>query len=259
MSDSKAGRVRCWRNNRLRVADGTRHEPMKKPTDREAEDRTVAEIRFEQYRESLLRELKTLALYSRIYHQLFKRKADRLVEMNMAPAFFAATAVALHSVIIILVLKLFDKNEERGIVNFLTIVASDRQLFDVKRMHRRRSRNLPHDNWPVAEQKAVTPETIEGHRQKIAELKPLPNFELWRDKYLAHFDKKFFFNPNQLQELAPLDWPDLEQVLELGKEIFNTYSAAYDGIKDAIEPTNASDVDYLLDRLHQYLANEWIE
>jgi hypothetical protein len=151
---------------------------MNKSADHEAQSRTGAEIHFEQYRESLLRELKTLALYSRIYHQLFERKADRLAEMNMAPAFFAATAVALHSVIIILVLKLFDKDEERGIVNFLTIGSSDRQLFDFKKMRHRRSLNLPDSDWPVAEQKAVTPETIEGHRQMIAELKPLPNFEL---------------------------------------------------------------------------------
>jgi len=42
-------------------------------------------------------------------------------------------------------------------------------------------------------------------------------------------------------------------VVQLGKEILNSYSADYDGNMHAIEPINAADVDHLLDRLHRQI------
>jgi AbiU2 len=88
--------------------------------------------------------------------------------------------------------------------------------------------------------------------KRIAEFKPLTSFKLRRNKFQAHFDKEYFFERNKLHKDAPLAWGDLEQVVQLGKEILNSYSADYDGNTHAVElePINAGDVDHLLDRLH---------
>ena len=96
----------------------------------------------------------------------------------------------------------------------------------------------------------VTFSSIQIDRKRIAEFKPLTSFKLRRDKLQAHFDKEYFFERDKLHKDAPLTWGDLEQVVQLGKEILNSYSADYDGTTHAVEPINAGDVDHLLDRLH---------
>lgn len=97
----------------------------------------------------------------------------------------------------------------------------------------------------------ITADSIQADRMRIAEFKPLTSFKLRRDKYHAHFDKEYFFARTKLHEDAPLTWNDLEQLVLLGKEIINAYSADYDGNLHAIEPINAADVDHLLDQLHR--------
>ncbi len=77
-----------------------------------------------------------------------------------------------------------------------------------------------------------------------------------RDKYQAHFDKKYFFDIAKLQKDAPLDAPAVEQAVKLGEEILNKYSVAFDGLHDNIEPVNAADIDRLLDLLHECLETE---
>jgi hypothetical protein len=97
---------------------------------------------------------------------------------------------------------------------------------------------------------------IKDDRQKIADFAPLRAFKLRRDKFDAHFDKEYFFSRERLNEDAPITWTDLENVLELGKEILHFYSSQYDEAVDHIEPLNVRDVDYILDRLHRSLEGE---
>jgi hypothetical protein len=216
--------------------------------------RTKAETHFEKYRESLRRELMRLAAYSRVYQRLFDRKTDRLVEMNLAPAFFSTTADALFWVIITWVDKLFAKQGKRGILNFLTFAEHNRQLFDVSELQRRAK--FSDTEFAIQDRKAITLETIRDDRERIAEFKGLANFNLWRNKFQAHFDKKYFFDLTKLQEQAPLDWPDLEEALQLSKEILNRYSMAFDGVAYAVEPVNSADIDHLLDCLHRCLKED---
>jgi hypothetical protein len=96
-------------------------------------------------------------------------------------------------------------------------------------------------------------QTINDDCRRIADFAPLKSFKIRRNKYQAHFDKKYFFSREQLQEDAPIHWDDLEKVVELGKDILNSYSALYDGTSSGIEPVNAADVNHILDRLHRSL------
>jgi AbiU2 len=216
--------------------------------------RSDAESYFEKYREYLLGELGRLASYVRLYRRLHERKTDRLKEMNIAPAFFSTTIDALFSAIVLWVDKLFGKRSERGLLNFLTFVEQNRELFDIRELQRRK--NYPDDHWMLQDREPVTFATIQKDRQRITDFKPLKSFKLRRDKFQAHFDKEYFFERDKLPEDAPLTWGDLEQVVQLGKEILNSYSADYDGSTHAVEPINAGDVDHLLDRLHGQIQKE---
>ena len=208
-----------------------------------------AEKYFEDYRESLQQELSKLATYVRLYRRLHERREDRLKEMNIAPAFFSTVIDALFSAIVLWVDKLFGDRSERGLANLLSFIEQHRHIFDIKELQRRK--HYPNDHWMLQNRNPVTIDTIRADRTRIVEFKPLASFKLRRDKYHAHFDKQYFFDRSKIQQDAPLTWGDLEQVVQLGKEILNAHSADYDGNLHSIEPLNASDVDYLLDQLHR--------
>ena len=211
-------------------------------------NKSEAESYFEKYREYLFGELGRLASYVRLYRRLHERKADRLKEMNIAPAFFSTTVDALFSAIVLWVDKLFGDRSERGLLNFLSFIEQNREIFDIRELQRRK--NYLDDHWMLQNREPVTFASIQKDRKRIAEFKPLKSFKLRRDKFQAHFDKEYFFERNKLHSDAPLTWEDLEQAIQLGKEILNSYSADYDGNTHAVEPINAGDVDHLLDHLH---------
>lgn len=95
----------------------------------------------------------------------------------------------------------------------------------------------------------ITIETIEGDRQRIQSLGCLQSCRTLRDKYVAHFDKQYFFDRERMAQEAPT-WGDLEEVGTVISEVLNRYSASYDGQLFAVEPVNIDDLDCLLDRLH---------
>src|SRR5512134_1909187 len=112
--------------------------------------------------------------------------------MDLAPAFFSTAADALFWAIITWVDKLFAKQGKRGILNFLTCAEHNRGLFDVRELQRRG--RFPDDHFAIQNSKAITLETIRNDRERIAEFKVLASFNLWRNKFQAHFDKKYFFD-----------------------------------------------------------------
>ena len=191
-------------------------------------NREQAETHFRMYREALRRELMRLAAYGRVYQTLFERKVDRLAELELASAFFVTTADALFFGIINLVHKLFEKKGERGIFNFLKFAEHHRKLFDLKELKRRG--NYPDEHFILRGLEPITFQSIEADRERIVAFKPLANFNLWRDRYQAHFDKEYFFDIASLQRDAPLDALALEQAVQLGEEVLNRYSIAFDGL-----------------------------
>jgi hypothetical protein len=199
---------------------------------------------FEQYRESLKQEMTRLACFIRVYRLLHERRADRLEELNIAPGFFLTVEDALFSAIVLWIDKLFATDADRGLHNFLKFVEYHRPLFSIEAFQRRR--NLPDRDWRL-DRAPVDHAMVTADREAITNFEPLQSFRLRRDKFHAHFDKRYFFNRSRIAEDAPLKWSDLDQTIELLKDILNRYSAAYDGEVFHVEPLNANDLNYLLD------------
>jgi hypothetical protein len=80
-------------------------------------------------------ELQRMVSYAAVYKRIEERKADRLKEMNIAPAFFGVAADALYSGIIIGVDKLLDENGDRGFFNLLSFVGNNRDCFSIESLH----------------------------------------------------------------------------------------------------------------------------
>lgn len=210
--------------------------------------KSASEEKFEQYREHLRQEAQRLVGYMSLYRRLHERRADRLAEMNAAPAFFQVVIDALFSVIVLWVDKLFDEKGERGFFNFLAFVEHNRKILAVSELKRRK--HYPDGHW-MLNRKPIALETIEDHRKRIRDVKSLPSFRIRRDKFHAHFDKEYFFERTKLAEEAPLKWGDLAQIKELMSDILNTFSAAYDGKLYELEYMNINDVDHVLNGLHR--------
>lgn len=189
-----------------------------------------------------------LASFIALYRRLHERRADRFAEMNIAPAFFQVVTVALSSSIILWADKLLNKHSERGILNFLTFIEHNRDIFAIEELKRRK--NYPDGHW-MLDREPITFENIKEDRKRIQSLEFLPNIKTRRDKFYAHFDKKYFFDRESLAEDAPLEWGDFENMIDIISDIFNRYSAAYDGQLFSFRPININDIDYLLNRLHK--------
>ncbi len=213
-------------------------------------EKTEAEQKFEEYRKYLHQEAIRLASHIKLYQRLHELRAERLDEMNIAPAFFQVVVDALFSTIVLWTHKMFDEKSERGLTNFLIFGEYNRKIFKLEELQRRK--NYPDDHWMLKDRKPITLETINDDRELIRKLEALPSFKLRRDKFHAHFDKEYFFDRKKLAEEAPLRQSDLTQVVEAMKNIINGYSADYDGNLYALEPINVTDVNYLLDRLYSH-------
>jgi HEPN superfamily AbiU2-like protein len=215
-------------------------------------EKSADEKTFEQYRESLKGEAMRLACFIRVYRLLQERRGDRLAELNVAPCFFQTVEDALFSAIVLWIDKLLAEGAERGLHNFLKFVENHRPLFSIERFQRRRG--LPDGDWRL-ERAPVDYAMVAADRERIINFEPLTSFRLRRDKFHAHFDKRYFFDRRRIAEEAPLKWSDLGEAMELLKDILNRYSSAYDGVVFHIEPFNANDLNYLLDCLRK-IRNE---
>jgi hypothetical protein len=203
---------------------------------------------FEQYRDSLKEEVTRLACYIRVYRLIQERRGDRLDELNIAPSFFQTVNDALFSAIVLWTDKLFAEDSQRGLCNFLKFVEHHLPIFSRDAFQHRR--NLPDGDWRLERLHNVEFETVQRDRDAISSFEPLKSIRLRRDKFHAHFDKHYFFDRKRIADEAPLKWSDLENAMELLKDILNRYSAAYDGTVFHIDPLNVNDLNYLLDRLH---------
>lgn len=204
---------------------------------------------FEKYRESLHYEVQRLVSYISLYRHLHERMRDRLNEMNISPAFFQVTIDALFTAIVLWVDKLFGTTSERGFVNFLSFIENNLKVFSIDELKKRKC--YPDGHW-MLNRDPITFQIIQKDRLKIEKLESLQKFKLRRDKFHAHFDKKYFFNKTKLGEDAPIKWKDLNNILDTMADILNTYSAAYDGNVYHLKPSNIHDVGRTLDILHKY-------
>ena len=210
-------------------------------------NKKILEEKFIEYRKYLVSEAIYMASYISLYKCLQERRNDRLDQMNIAPGFFQTVLRALFSVIIIWVDKFFDEKSERGIFDLLNFVEKNVSIFSISNLKERE--NYPNDHW-MLNRKPITIELINEDRQRIRELKSLKSFKIRRNKYHAHFDKEYFFDRGKIDQDAPLNWNDFEEVIEITKDILSRYSSSFDGTVNAIVPINSTDINRILNILY---------
>jgi hypothetical protein len=208
---------------------------------------------FEKYREHLKYEIVRFISYFKLYRTLHERREDRINEINISKAFFQIIMDSLYSSIIIWTDKLLSKKSDRSLLHFLSFIENNRKIFDISELKRRRG--YADDHW-MLDREPITFQTIKQDRQLILNLDSLQSIKLRRDKFHAHFDKKYFFSREKFGEDAPLKWSDFDTIFDLMKGVLNKYSASYDGTTYRLTPLNVTDVNRALDILHEYRTGE---
>jgi hypothetical protein len=212
-----------------------------------------AEKKFEKYRDNLRREVGLLADYVQLFRGLHESRTSYPFEVNSAPAFFSLITKSVFSSIILWADKLLDEKGQRGIFDFLKFIEANTGIFSIEQLKRRR--NYSDGHWVLRERRKegeITVTQVAKDREHLSKLRCSKNLKTRRDKYHAHFDKKYFFDLDRLNRDAPVAIRDLGKAVEVLWGIVNTYSAAYDGIFYASTSANVNDIDRLLRALRKY-------
>lgn len=212
-----------------------------------------AEKKFEKYRDNLRREVGLLADYVRLFRKLYESRRNYSFEVNSAPTFFSLITKSVFSSIVLWTDKLLDDKGQRGIFDFLKFIETNAGIFSIAQLKRRR--NYSDDHWVLRERRKegeITVSQVERDRKRLSRLRCLQSLKTRRDKYHAHFDKKYFFDLERLNHDAPVATRDLGKAVEVLWGIVNTYSAAYDGMFYAPTSANINDFDHLLSTLRKY-------
>lgn len=216
-----------------------------------------AERRFEQYRDNLRREVGFLADYVHLFRAIQKLKKKYVFEINYAPAFFSLIIKSVFSTIILWADKLLDERGQRGIFDFLRFVEASIGIFEIEALKCRR--NFPDDHWVLRERRKdgeLTVKHVAKDKERLRKLRCLQNTKTRRDKYHAHFDRKYFFDLHSLDRDAPVAIRDLGNAVRALWSILNKYSAAYDGMLYTRTSANITDVEHILRHLREFRKHQ---
>ena len=80
------------------------------------------------------------------------------------------------------------------------------------------------------------------------------NIFMWRNKCIAHYDKKYFLNPNKISVDAPFSREELSELIDSTEIILKDYEKWFLDYKDTFEYLNQCDINNALRMLAAYKA-----
>lgn len=85
----------------------------------------------------------------------------------------------------------------------------------------------------------------------------IKNLLIVRDKYFAHFDKEFFSTPELMNEIKPLTYCNLNELIEISTNLINKYSGIFNEKEYYCKFIRLNDdLEYFLKILKEYFENE---
>ena len=208
------------------------------------------ELEFKLRLDRLIRELMHIESKVELLFHINKRKADRLDQLNIAPAFFGLVIDSLQSDTIISLSRIYDRDPNSStLFDLLQFVEANLEIFTPESLQSRDPNGLKF--WQAERQ--ITQEVIDKQRREIESfIDILHNLRLRRNKRYAHFDKQYAYEPLKLNEDAPLTFADFRKLISVAKSIADSYLFAFDNSSRSWQPTNLFDIDKVLEILYKY-------
>ncbi len=213
---------------------------------------TKEEKLFQKYYDKLIWETLFARAHLKLWKQLEGFKSTHLNELNQAPYFFTFTAKAHFDDSLMTLSRILDvsKGDPLSIWKFLNFVEQHQEMFSTSAFRQRMKSNSNFDGYWVESHISITLEVIQQHRQKLRGLaETIGNVKRWRDKVIAHTDRKFYLQGKIVSKEHPLKAQRLQEVADTLFEILNTYSAAYNSSTFHNEFARENDIRDVMDSL----------
>lgn len=192
---------------------------------------------FLKYEDFILDEIFTIDTMFDLYIYLYNKRIDKLDELNIAPAFFDASGIAMLETSMAKLSKLYDTDK-----NTVTI-------FKYLNIIEQQTKAIFSDECTAEVTAAISKHKMEldklsGQYEKLKSI---------RDVHLAHNDKKIIRDSLDIWKETGLLIGDIHGLIKWVSDVVNTYRTIRGDSYISLDATNKYDVNNVIDAITDYL------
>lgn len=227
---------------------------MSEKQKQEVEDLEAVEEKYEDYFYALRNEMQDALVHLKFYDLMQELSNDYQVELHKVWNFWEYTIDAHRDAAILYLSKMVEerKNQRNSITmwKFLDFIENNLGLFDREICLKRCRSKYGYDDIARKNHKKLTPADVNSDRKSLEEYrKVIDNVIGWRDKKVAHNDRRFSFSNRRVSKEYPISSKQLTEIMGQLKKIFNKYSLAYDSVEYSFNVPGDDGVKLVLDAI----------
>ena len=205
-------------------------------------------------KERMIKEIKAYLIrivwindYLTVYKSVSDASVEYNNEINMAPAFFQISLDAIRYSFCMELAKLYGKSENEGTIKgLIKLIRNNKNLFptEVKEGCYWFEGDLGN---PVDIKSIDIAEELSKYEKDLEELESIvQKVRGRRNRCLAHNDKKYFINPEQVARDFPLNFDEATRLVNFGEDFCNNMLAYLSDQRMYCKSSNANDLNNLL-------------
>ncbi len=218
-------------------------------------DLSQAEEYFQKYYDELMRQAINARAHLKLWERLEKYRSSYLKELNQAPHFFTFTMRAHLDDALMTSSRIMRKQKGAlTIWKFLNFAEKNSEIFSDEAFSQRMKQKPDYDEDWGKSHTPITRKEIEEDKQKLSNLEhTINNLITWRDKVIAHIDRKFLVTGKIISKEYPLERQQLQEVIDTIVEILNRYSYAFNSSTFLEKIPGEDDVQYVMDFIRSHI------
>jgi hypothetical protein len=203
---------------------------------------------FKKLLDGLINNLLNASHHFRLYRKL---EEDALLEyereINQCRAFWGLTISAHKEVSILNLCRAYDgNNQSLSLKRFLKVISENPELFDVESF-RERLKDNPYVDSLAKRERMPNLEELTSEQKLVSNADPLvKKLTILRSNLIAHTNENWVLDDKKIEELAPLTFEEVEELIDRGIGIYNKYSSLFEASTYASMLTGEDDYQSVL-------------
>lgn len=212
---------------------------------------------FQEYYDKLIGQTINARAHLKLWERLNRYNPSYLDELNQAPHFFTFTVRAHLDGALLTLSRILDRHEDAlSIWKFLDYAEQNLEIFSTE-VFRQRMKGNPYYESLIESHTPVTPKEVDEDKQKLEKLEQtVNNLTTWRNKVIAHIDRKFLLAGKIVSKEYPLQHQQLQEVVDTLLKILNRYSNAYKSSSYSAIIPGEDDVQIVMDCIRFYIQEQ---
>ena len=212
-------------------------------------DSTSKERQFVSYLDKLVSETTKANCYFKVWKSIRGYIEEYHTELNQASAFWGSVMDACIEAALASFCRIVDQHwDSVSVWKFLDFANANQAMFSTEAFSRRMVNNVGYEEQ-VNSREAITPRIIKEDRNRIECLRAVPNLKVWRDKVIAHIDKRFLNPKIDVAKEYPIEIGQVEELIATIWEVLNRYSYAYNSSKQVTDISFGSGLQAVLESI----------